>query len=330
MMENNKKYNSPIISFIITDYNISIELLKQCIESILSLEIAPDDREIILIDDGSYISPFKELSSYQNQVFCFSQPNKGLSAARNKGIELAKGKYIQFVDGDDSLITNGYKAILKKIIEYDSPSSGMNKADIIFFNLSRNRNPPKNIALRLNLFWWTTKNKYLTQKNIKASACGYIFRRQILGELRFTEGIFHEDEEFTPLLIIKAKQIFFTSINAYYYRLRETSITNNEDQKHINARLTDFFNILIKLNSLSFKSEYELLKRRVHQLTMDYIYNVITQKKDPIAFKDEINKLSKFNLFPLPIQFYTIKYFCFSLISRSELGRRIIYKTIIK
>ena len=96
-MENNKKYNSPIISFIITDYNISIELLKQCIESILSLDIAPDDREIILIDDGSYISPFKELSSYQNQVFCFSQPNKGLSAARNKGIELAKGKYILFI-----------------------------------------------------------------------------------------------------------------------------------------------------------------------------------------------------------------------------------------
>lgn len=329
-MENNEKYNSPIISFIITDYNIPTAFINQCIESILSLDISPEDREIILIDDGSDISPFKELSSYQNQVTYFYQPNKGLSAARNKGIELAKGRYIQFVDGDDCLIKKGYDSIIKKVIEYDSPSSGMNIVDILFFNMSRNKNPKKNLALRLNLFWWTTKNRYLTQKNIKASACGYIFRRQILSELRFTEGIFHEDEEFTPLLLTKAKQIYFTSINAYYYRLRETSITNNEDQNIINARFADFFNIIIKLNTLSFKSEYELLKRRVNQLSMDYIYNVITKINDPIAFRNEIDKLRTYKLFPLPIKFYTIKYLCFSLISRSELGRNIIYKILIK
>ena len=43
----------PLVSFIITAYNIEASLLRSCIESILRLSLNPENREIIVIDDGS-------------------------------------------------------------------------------------------------------------------------------------------------------------------------------------------------------------------------------------------------------------------------------------
>ena len=38
------------LSFVITTYNISPDMLRQCVESILSLSLTPEEREIILVD----------------------------------------------------------------------------------------------------------------------------------------------------------------------------------------------------------------------------------------------------------------------------------------
>ena len=47
----------PLISFIITYYNEPIDMIKKCIDSILKLTLSAEEREIIVIDDGSDISP---------------------------------------------------------------------------------------------------------------------------------------------------------------------------------------------------------------------------------------------------------------------------------
>ena len=43
----------PLISFIITAYNIPAELLIECIKSILAMSLSAHEREIIVVDDGS-------------------------------------------------------------------------------------------------------------------------------------------------------------------------------------------------------------------------------------------------------------------------------------
>ena len=43
----------PIVSFIITYYNLPIQMLCECIDSILALSLRSFEREIIVIDDGS-------------------------------------------------------------------------------------------------------------------------------------------------------------------------------------------------------------------------------------------------------------------------------------
>ena len=84
------KQNSPLvdetekISFIITYYNIDVDMLCQCIDSIMALSLRPSEREIIVIDDGSDVSPIEALRKYDNDIMYVRQSNQGLSAARQK------------------------------------------------------------------------------------------------------------------------------------------------------------------------------------------------------------------------------------------------------
>ena len=96
----------PLISFIVTYYNLPPQLLGASIDSILALSLAPEEREIIVIDDGSEESPLETLREKWNDILYIRQQNQGLSAARNLGIEACRGTFIQFVDGDDLLNTS--------------------------------------------------------------------------------------------------------------------------------------------------------------------------------------------------------------------------------
>ena len=51
----------PLVSFIVTYYNIPSEMLRECLDSILSLSMKEEEREILLIDDGSERSPIEDI-----------------------------------------------------------------------------------------------------------------------------------------------------------------------------------------------------------------------------------------------------------------------------
>src|SRR3954447_2593620 len=67
------------ISVVITTYNDS-QFLAEAIESALAQTMRPG--EIIVVDDGSVDDPASVVALYP-QVRLVSQPNQGLSAARN-------------------------------------------------------------------------------------------------------------------------------------------------------------------------------------------------------------------------------------------------------
>ena len=103
--------SQPLVSFIVTTYNLPVALLEECLNSILALSLTKDEREIILVDDGSDTPPINQLPQKGELIF-IRQDNQGLSVARNIGIERAQGEYIQFVDGDDYLLTVPYEHCL--------------------------------------------------------------------------------------------------------------------------------------------------------------------------------------------------------------------------
>lgn len=315
----NLNTEKPLVSFILPCYNLPVFMVRECIESILELSLRDSEREIILVDDGSATCILNELTDYADDIIYIRQKNKGLSVARNTGINMATGVYMQFVDADDKLIPEAYEHCLD-MVRYDDP-------DMVLFRFTDNDkrqtvfNKPEPVD----------GTSYMKNNNLRAPAWGYIFKTKILTGLRFTPGILHEDEEFTPLLILRAERIFDTDITAYMYRKREMSITNNVKKRSVIKRLNDIERTIFYLNEKTGKlprREQQALQRRIAQLTMDYIYNVIKLSKSANQLETRIKRLEAKGLFPLPDRSYTKKYSLFRRVTKNKITRNILFNII--
>lgn len=307
----------PIISFIISYYNLPVEMLCSCIDSILALELKPDEREIIIVDDGSPESPVNQLMKYGNEITYIRQRNQGLSEARNTGIQMANGEYLQFIDADDQLIKEAYEHCLQ--------IAKKQKPEMVIFDFTNSASKSAKFEDQPS----QSGSHYMRHNNIHGTACGYLFKRSILGDLHFTSGIFHEDEEFTPMLMLRAENVIVTSAKAYFYQQRADSITANPDNQQ--KRLDDLKAILHRLHIAADRMPIDdktALQRRVAQLTMDYIYQVIRQTRSRQKLESEIQDLTNIGLFPLPNQAYTTKYTWFRRMSASSVGRTMLFRII--
>ena len=59
------------------------------------------DYEIVVVNDGSTDDTASALAAYGDRIHVVSQPNRGLSAARNAGVGASSGELIAFIDDDD-------------------------------------------------------------------------------------------------------------------------------------------------------------------------------------------------------------------------------------
>ena len=293
----------PLISFIIAYYNLPTSMLNDCIASILALSLQPCEREIIVVDDGSNQSPLNDLKSYTSDILYIRQSHQGLSEARNAGIQMATGSYLQFVDADDRLLCEPYNYCLS-IVRTKQPEM------ILFHHIGKVSNAKVNYTVRAP----QSGSHYMRHHNIHGSACGYLFSRAILGDLRFTSGICHEDEEFTPLLLLRAEHLIVTNAPAYLYQQRPGSITSGTNIRQRLQRLNDVQGIILRLSTLADRlplKDRQALQRRVDQLTMDYLYNIIRLTHSRHYLQRKITQLRKAGLYPLPARFYTFKYLLF-------------------
>lgn len=307
----------PLISFVIAYYDLPLKLLRQCLDSILALSLQPSEREIIVVDDGSEHSPMNELMAYGDAIHYIRQAHQGLSVARNTGLQMASGTYLQFVDSDDIL--------LKKAYEHCIDLARKHQPEMVVFQLTR-QNDSKDTYKDSEA---QSGSNYMRHQNIRGSACGYLFARSILGDLRFTPGIRHEDEEFTPQLLLRAEIIRVTDAKAYLYRHTPDSITTSQDSHQRLSRLEDSRGIIERLNTIADRlprDDRMALQRRVAQLTMDYLYNIIRQTGSRQHLEREMEVLRKQGLFPLPDRDYTQKYTWFRRLTNSSIGISILMR----
>lgn len=307
---------NPLVSFIITTYNLPVVLLHECVKSIVALSLSQQEREIILIDDGSDFCPINELTEIASDIILVRQPNKGLSVARNVGLKMATGKFVQFVDGDDCLINAPYEHCLD-IIRYQEP------VDMVMFYSASSMNQPTESSYTGPI----TGEEYMANNNLRASACGYIFRRSRLGKLRFTPDIVHEDEEFTPQLVLNMHSIYCTPAKAYFYRQRMDSITHADNKEAQNKRLADIFKVILHLKDIADGCDgvrAKSMERRVSQLSMDFLVNVIRMTKSRKQLNHAIELLKKHDLYPLPDNKYTPEYVIFRYLIQNKAGQLIL------
>lgn len=105
---------NPKLSFIIPAYNCN-KYISDCILSLLRQDLAPEDYEIIIINDGSTDNTINILTDFQEKyknIKVYDQENHGRDYARNQGVKKAKGDYIWFIDNDDYITANCIKTLL--------------------------------------------------------------------------------------------------------------------------------------------------------------------------------------------------------------------------
>nr|WP_319495252.1 glycosyltransferase family A protein [uncultured Desulfobacter sp.] len=88
-----------IISVIIPTFNRAWAL-KRAVDSALVQDY--EQKEIIVVDDGSTDDTQDVLAGYKDEIRVLAQENKGVSAARNFGIRESRGRFIALLDSDDA------------------------------------------------------------------------------------------------------------------------------------------------------------------------------------------------------------------------------------
>lgn len=90
--------------------------ISETINSIL-VNSLNQNKEIIVINDGSTDQTLKVLQSYKQEITIISKPNGGEANAVNQGIDLAVGRYILVVNADDPLISEELFTLTQNILD---------------------------------------------------------------------------------------------------------------------------------------------------------------------------------------------------------------------
>ena len=304
---------SPLISFVIPCFNLPEALVRACLDSILSLSLRPGEREIIVVDDGSEPTPEPLLEPYRRDIIFVRKANGGAGDARNEGLRRCRGRYVQFVDGDDALIADGYERILSLLRNH--------RPDVLMF---RGTDHPEAVP-EPRPFTPMTGTAYMSRHNMRAAVWGYIFERSLADRLWFDVTLkYGEDEYFTDRLVLRSRRLIDTAVPAYHYRPRPTSAIHDKSMAGMKKRLDDGMRVMTLLAAHYASSDEECrtaLARRVAQLGMDHLYNVMRFTKGRRDTEDAASRLRKEGMFPLPVKRYTFKYAVFALLSRYRAGR---------
>lgn len=220
----------PRITIIVPVYKVE-KYLEKCVESVINQTYK--NIEIILVNDGSpdncpYICD--KYARKDQRIKVIHKKNGGLSDARNVGLDEAKGEYVLFVDSDDYIELNSCEKFID-IIGNKSP-------DIVVGNAKRlENNKIYYMKHRLNTGRHTINGKKFLETELKAgtmymAAWLNLYRKSFLldNKLKFSVGLLHEDEEFTPRAFLKADSVMSTDLDFYNYIIRENSITTRKNK----------------------------------------------------------------------------------------------------
>ncbi len=254
------------LSIIVPAYNVD-KYINRCINSLLEQNI--DDYEIIIIDDCSNDETFSLIRNrVENNIIVLKNPkNLGLSATRNRGIMQAKGEYIMFVDSDDYLEKDCLKNI-KLFVKKRMP-------DVVYlkYYLEKNRKVEKKCDYISDTNVVYTGIEFLkgelAKRNLPIPACFAVYRTDFLkkNKLLFEEGLLHEDELWTPSILLKANTVGTLDLAFYHYMIRETSISQKTKVKNG----LDLIAVCNKLINLSDEIEdKELQKLMNNHIAMVY------------------------------------------------------------
>lgn len=227
------------LSIVVPIYGVE-QYLRKCVDSLLAQDV--ENCEIILVDDCSPDACPQicdEYAAAHENIRVIHQENGGLSAARNAGIMAANGEYTCFVDSDDYIEPNVLGKLMAQVERDD--------LDVLRFNYRNvneryeefypNKDPKRDVDYSESVVDGET---FLNERLGPACyAVMFILRRDLIvnhksetlnhkseiDDCLFTEGIYFEDTDWTPRMLLRAKRVASTPTVVYNYLWRTGSIT---------------------------------------------------------------------------------------------------------
>lgn len=286
------------ISIVIPIYNVE-KYLSRCLDSVLN-QSYDSDYEVICVDDGSTDGSsaiLKEYADINEKIKIIRQENRGLSGTRNTGLRAARGQYVWFVDSDD-WVSDRALSILH---------DNANGQDILCFNacmFDDNKNvfidnsSSNNTQNEFSMNGWEYYNYFVLKPEKIHFVCVWqrLYRREFLLEnsLFFEEGIYHEDNLFTPIVCYYAASVKVIPDILYIYRIRQGSITQSINSKrildtiHVTNRLAKFF---IPKDNIDKRAVFKILASDYINFFSEEIFNLYGDKDK------EISELVDFEMF---------------------------------
>lgn len=263
------------LSIIVPVYKVE-EYLGECIDSLLSQTI--DDYEIILVDDGSPDNSGKIADEYAaanpDMIRVLHIDNGGQGRARNFALDIAKGDFVGFVDSDDWVTHDMYEKMYARAAETG--------ADVVVCDFMERFADGRESVLPASL-----QDNWLGSAG---SSCNKLFRRSLVGELRFPVGLWYEDFYFSAVMLLRSKHTEFIAEPLYIYRRgQESTMHNNNAAKNLDM-LTIMDMLEKEMVPAGYKDDFEFFL--VNHVLLDSISRLA--KQDAPERKEVIGKLRQY------------------------------------
>lgn len=202
------------LSVIVPVYNVEA-YLAECVDSLLAQSVG--EMEIFLVDDGSTDGSGAICDRYAAErpdtIRCLHTKNGGQGRARNLALPLAQGEFVGFVDSDDWVRPDMYQKMLDR-----ADAAG---ADIVVCDFLERFADGSERLLPANF-----QDHPLSAAG---SSCNKIFRRSLIGDLRFPEGLWYEDFYFSAVMLLRAACTEYLHEALYIYRRGQVSTMHNNN-----------------------------------------------------------------------------------------------------
>lgn len=326
------------LSIIVPVYNVE-QYLRKCVDSLLNQDM--NNYEIILVDDGSTDScpsicdeygQMYDVSMYdicKKSIRVIHQKNRGLSAARNSGIKVAQGEYLMFVDSDDYIDPNVLGSVIKRVDEeqldvlrYNYQNVRLRSEGVKELTKERdyevfnpNKDPKRDVDYSESVVDGET---FLNERlGPGCYAWQFILRRDLIytsniihntsvNNVLFAEGIYFEDTEWTPRMLLRAKRVASTKNVVYNYFWRVGSITLPDNPQKRKKVIEDKIALICE-----FQNQQKLVKdsKWFVWMTSSIAFGVLnTIAVIPYSErKAYINQLIALNVFPLATKYEKMK-----------------------
>lgn len=263
----------PKVSVIIPVYNVE-EYLAQCLDTIVGQSLK--EIEIICVNDGSpdnSITILNEYASRDARIKVITQENKGLSGARNTGLLHVTGQYVYFMDSDDLLDVDALERLFT--------TAEKDALDVLFFDAKVMHESDE---MREKFSQLGTTYSFERAQEFNGIYSGHELRKLLFGisayrapvwiqfikselfsqhNLKFYEGITHEDELFTFDLMSVAKRVSHRKWSFFHYRIREGSImTSPRGRKNFEGALICLLHMLASVDPELVEETGEILNIR--------------------------------------------------------------------